>query len=110
MELIDDRGARHSLVIPVQVIGARDAGVPGAEIAQIDVVAEVPVDAGDMGEAGPHRAAVTDPIDAGKKTEIEGAVAIKQSGCRHFFERRARRGSGILRYRTAEIAREDDVE
>ena len=70
MEKIDDRAAVDRRVIPVQIIGAGDADVPGAEIAPVPIVTGVPVDPVDFEEACPDRAAVTDPIDVGNDAGI----------------------------------------
>ena len=88
MEGIQDIGARDGLDILVKIIGPGDAGIPGAVIAKIDVVAGVPIDAFDVEKSRSDRAAVADPIDVRFLTDVYRAAAIIQSGRNHRFERR----------------------
>src|SRR5690242_12042682 len=61
---IVDRAAGHRLLEAVQVISAGDAGIPGAVITQIEIIAGVKVNSFDTQEAGADRATVAEPEDA----------------------------------------------
>src|SRR5258706_12489335 len=63
MVFVNDGASRDRLLVAVQVVGADDAGVPGAKVAHVPIIARLPVDPLHLEEAGADGAAVIDPVD-----------------------------------------------
>src|SRR5947209_4617430 len=59
MEEIENGSAGHGLLETVQIIGAGDADIPCAQVARVEIIAGVPVNALHPEKAGSDRAAVT---------------------------------------------------
>src|SRR5207302_10231429 len=71
MERVNDCRAGYRLRDAMHVIGAGDAGIPGAEVAKIEIVAGVPVHALNAQEAYSDRAGVTQPTNRRGLADIE---------------------------------------
>ena len=65
MQRVEHRTTGDRLQPAIQVIGSGDAGIEGAKIACIEIIARIPVDSRDVEKAAAEAAAVLKPQDIG---------------------------------------------
>src|SRR5262249_18738504 len=94
--LIVDRCAGNGLALSVQIIGAGPADVESAEIAQLEVVAGVPVDAVYLQHALIEGAAVIDPQDQRLSLRVNRGSWILDQPLDRSLEWRTSRGQQIV--------------